>query len=70
MIHEFRNPIPVITSLGEGYAIYVRDSGTWENDIWAIALQNSTIRHFRTDQIKLHSNATFDITNIELDSKN
>jgi hypothetical protein len=63
MIHEFKNPIPVVTALGDGYAIYVRDSGTWENDIWAIALVNGAIRHFRSDQIIMHKNATFDINN-------
>jgi len=25
---EFRNPIPVLTDMGGGYAIYVRDGGT------------------------------------------
>ena len=30
---EFRNPIPVITPLGEGYAIYTTNSGTFENDV-------------------------------------
>ena len=61
MIHEFNNPIPVVTPLGEGYAIYVRDGGTFENDIWCVALEDSTIKHFRTDQIKIWKNATFDI---------
>jgi hypothetical protein len=61
MIHEFNNPIPVVTPMGDGYAIYVRDSGTFENDIWCVALADSTVRHFRTDQIKIWKNATFDI---------
>ena len=61
MIHEFVNPIPVVTPMGDGYAIYVRDGGTFENDVWCIALEDSTIKHFRTDQIKIWKNATFDI---------
>jgi hypothetical protein len=61
MFHEFKNPIPVITPMGDGYAIYVRDGGTFENDIWCVALSDSTIKHFRVDQIKIWKNATFDI---------
>lgn len=61
-MHEFKNPVPVITPMGDGYAIYVKDGGTWENDIWCIALENGgKILHFRSDQILMHKNATFDI---------
>lgn len=60
---EFRNPIPVIVEGNkEGYAIYVRDGGTLENDIWCVVLCNGgTVRHYRSDQILIHNNATFDI---------
>ena len=59
---EFRNPIPVVTPLGSGYAIYVSNSGTFENDIWTIALEDGgKILHFRSDQIKMYKNSTFDI---------
>ena len=62
MIHEFRNPIPVVTQMGGGYAIYVRDSGTFENDIWAVVMEEGgSVMHFRSDQIKIHANSTFDI---------
>ena len=62
MFHEFRNPIPVTTPLGPGYALYVRDGGTWENDVFAVALENGgDIRHFRSDQLKVADNGTFDI---------
>jgi hypothetical protein len=61
MFLEFRNPIPVKTSIGDGMAIYVRDGGTFCNDIWAVALNNGTIRHFRVDQITIEKNMTFDI---------
>ena len=62
MLHEFKNPVPVVTPLGEGYAIYVKDGGTWENDIWCVALElGGTIMHFRSDQIRMYLNATFDI---------
>jgi hypothetical protein len=63
MFLEFNSPIPVVTPLGSGYAIYVRDGGTWENDIFAVALENGgDIRHFRSDQLKVADNGTFDIT--------
>lgn len=62
MMLEFKNPLPVVTPLGNGYAIYVTNSGTFENDIWCVALeQGGTIMHFRTDQLKIYKNATFDI---------
>jgi hypothetical protein len=59
---EFKNPIPVITPIGNGYAIYVTNGGTFENDIWTIVLEDGgNILHFRSDQIKIYKNATFDI---------
>jgi len=61
VILEFQNPIPVVTPIGEGYAIYTRDGGTFENDIWAVVVEDGSIFHFRTDQLKIHANATFDI---------
>ena len=63
---EFRNPIPVITPIGNGYAVYVSNSGTFENYIWTVALENGgNILHFRSDQIRLYKNATFDINSDE-----
>lgn len=59
---EFTKPIPVVTSMGNGYAIYVTNSGTFENDIWTIVLENGgRVLHFRSDQIRIYKNATFDI---------
>lgn len=62
-IHEFKNPIPVVVEGNkDGYAIYVRDSGTFENDVWCVALCDSGIvRHYLSDQIKMYANATFGI---------
>jgi len=63
---EFKNPIPVITPIGGGYAIYVSHGGTFENDIWTIVMEKGgNILHFRSDQIKLYKNATFDISSNE-----
>jgi hypothetical protein len=64
MIHEFLNPVPVTTELGDGYAWYVTNGGTWENDIFCVVMEaDGSVRHFRSDQIKLHKNGTFDIYN-------
>jgi len=63
---EFKNPIPVITPIGGGYAIYVSRGGTFENDIWTIVMEKGgNILHFRSDQIKMYKNATFDISSNE-----
>jgi hypothetical protein len=62
MFLEFKNPLPVVTPMGNGYAIYVRDGGTWENDIFAVVLEKGgTIKHFTSEQINMWQNATFDI---------
>lgn len=66
MIHEFKNPIPVITEHGEGYVWYVRDGGNWENDIFCIILcEGGMVRHYRSDQFTIHKNATFNINEQE-----
>ena len=63
MIHEFNNPIPVVVDGDkEGYAIYVRDGGSFENDIWCVALcDGGIVRHYRSDQIRMYQNATLDL---------
>ena len=60
---EFRNPIPVIVEdAKEGYAIYVTNGGAFENDIWCVVLcDGGHIRHYRSDQILMYNNETFDI---------
>ena len=64
MIYEFKNPIPVKADLGYGYLLYVRDGGTYCNDIFAIVFEkDGVIRHLRTDQFAVLRNNTFDIEN-------
>jgi hypothetical protein len=60
---EFKNPMPVIVEDDkEGYAIYVTNGGTFENDIWCVVLCNGGIvRHYRSDQIKVYHNETLDL---------
>lgn len=71
MMHEFKNPIPVVVEDGkDGYAIYVRDSGTFENDIWCVVhCEGGIVRHYRSDQVLICQNKTFDIEKEEDKSK-
>jgi len=63
MMLEFNNPIPVVVEGDkDGYAIYVTNSGSFENDIWCVTLCNGGIvRHYRSDQIRIYNNLTLDI---------
>ena len=61
MIYEFRNPMPVETEIGYGMLVYVRDGGTFANDVFAIVLDDGVIRHMTTDQFKFVRNDTFGI---------
>jgi hypothetical protein len=63
---EFKKPIPLITPHGNGYAIYVSNSETFDNDVWAVALcETGEIKHYNTSQLKMGKNGTFDIKNIQ-----
>jgi hypothetical protein len=62
MMFELRTPLPVVTPLGDGYVIYITNGGMYENDIFTIVLEEGGyIKHFRSDQIKVHQNLTYDI---------
>jgi len=58
---EFKHPIPVTTELGDGMAIYAVNSGTFSNDVWTIVLHDGRVRHFRTDQLTIEKNLTWNI---------
>ena len=64
MMLEFKQPIPVVVEGNkDGYAIYVSNSGMFENDVWCVVLcEGGVVRHYQTDQIKIWANATFGIT--------
>ena len=63
MMLEFQKPIPVVVENDkDGYAIYVTDGGTLENDIWCVVLcEGGIVRHYRSDQIRIFHNVTFNI---------
>lgn len=58
---EFRQKLPVITELGEGWAIYVQSSGIFANDIWCVALDDGRILHFLTSQLTVVPNGTLGV---------
>lgn len=64
----FPFPYPVTTPLKgddgqplQGYAIYVTPSPLWENDVWAVQLDDSRILHFSTNQLRGVANGTYGI---------
>ena len=72
MIHEFKNPIPVVVENDkDGYALYVRDGGAFENDIWCVVLcEGGHVRHYFSNQIRIYTNATLGITKQKDNEKN
>jgi hypothetical protein len=58
---QFDQPIPVITELGRGYLLYVKSNGLYENDEFAVVLENGELRHFLTKQFKVETNFTYGI---------
>ena len=64
MMLEFKQPIPVVVEgTKDGYAIYVSNSGMFENDVWCVVLcDGGHVRHYQSDQILVYMNATFGIT--------
>jgi hypothetical protein len=60
---EFKKPIPVVVDDNkDGYAIYVVNSGTFENDVWCVVLcDGGEVRHYLSNQIKIYNNLTFNI---------
>jgi hypothetical protein len=64
---EFKQPIPIAVMDGkggwqDGYAIYVTNSGMFEDDVWTVTLcKEGIVRHYTTSQIRIHHNSTFGI---------
>jgi hypothetical protein len=64
---EFKKPIPVVVEGDkEGYALYAANSGMLENDVWTVVLcEGGAVKHYRTDQLRIHNNATFGIKKLQ-----
>lgn len=61
MVTELRYPFPVLTPLGEGLVLYVRDNGPMANDTWLVALDDGRFLHFLNSDCLSVGNATFGI---------
>ena len=56
------SPIPVIVEGKEAYVLYIETSGMYENDVWTcVHCDGGTVRHYTTNQVIIHKNATFEI---------
>jgi len=62
VIHEFQNPIPCTTTLGDALVWYVTSNGYLENDeLTCIMMDGGDIKHFTTAQVKIWHNETYKI---------
>jgi hypothetical protein len=58
------HPIPVIIKHdnSNGYVLYIKDSGMFENDEFCVvSCEGGQIRHYTSEQILIYKNATFNI---------
>lgn len=64
MITFCDKPIPVLVEGNkEAYLLYVESGGQYENDIWTcVHCEGGVVRHYRTDQVVVHRNSTFNLT--------
>lgn len=54
--------MPVETPLGYGMVVYVRDGGSFANDVFAVVLDaDGGLRHFSSEQLRFLRNDTFGI---------
>ena len=54
--------MPVLTPVGDGYAIYVQSGGVFDNDVWTVCMcKDGSVKHFETSQVRMWQNATFGI---------
>lgn len=58
---EFKQKLPVKTVLGEGYVLYVETGGAFSNDLFTVALDDGTIKHFLSSQLLVVPNGTLGI---------
>lgn len=55
-------PIPCVTELGDGLILYIKSNGFLENDeVTVVLLEDGSVKHFTTAQIKIYHNETYSI---------
>jgi hypothetical protein len=58
-IHEIQQILWVNTPHGIGLALFIIDYGMQNNTVWVVSHQSDgTIKHYDSNQIKLHKNNT------------
>ncbi len=64
-------PIPVVVENDiDGFVLYVESGGQFDNDCFTVVHCNGGIvRHYTTDQIKIHQNLTYSIIKNERKDK-
>jgi hypothetical protein len=59
----FDQPIPVVTPLGDGYALYVKSNGMLQDDEWCVTISDGgVVKHFLSKDVKIFHNATYGIS--------
>ena len=62
MITFCPSPIPCKSPLGDGYIIYIKDNGMFENDeATVVLLEDGSIKHFDLTTINVWHNETYGI---------
>jgi len=69
MIHEIKNPIPMHTEKGHGYAHFMIDRGMEHEFEWVIFLENNEIWSFLNSKVRLESNFTYGRSKNKQDQK-
>lgn len=59
MILELKNPIPVKTPHGDGYAHFLVDHGKENDNEWIVFLDNCEIWSFLNREVRLQKNYTY-----------
>lgn len=63
ILHEFINPVPAVSPLGDCYIWYVVTGGMLENDCYCcIMKEDGAIRHLMGDQLNVWHNETYGIS--------
>jgi hypothetical protein len=63
MMLQFTQPIPcIVEDSKEGYILYVKDSGMFDNDEFCVVLKDGgMVRHYLSKDIKIFFNSTYGI---------
>jgi len=70
MIYEFRTPLLCTTPIGDGFLWYMKHNSHWDNDEYTVVLkEGGHVKHFLSNQVRIYTNATYEITPENLTSQ-